>query len=249
MISGIIGKIISYIIVHIMAIRKMRRRAPARKYKKKGIRRGGQRTTTVNRSLQPFPSRYICKLKYSEAINGVGGPSLSGYGNYQFLANSVWDPNATGIGHSPYGMDQLTLLYNRYRVISCKYVINGSVYNGNTEVNGIIGVLAANEGAVISGGISEFQENPRSKFVAQYVGNEKTLKGNVYIPALVGRTKSQYMADDRYQAQTNASPAENAVMNIYFGFMDGTLATAAADLNITLEYTVEFFDVKKQLQS
>jgi len=101
----------------------MRRRAPARRFKKKGIRRGGQRTTTVNKSLQPFPSRYICKMKYCEAINNVGGPTGAGYGNYQFLANSVWDPNATGIGHQPYGMDTMTSLYNRYRVISCKYVI------------------------------------------------------------------------------------------------------------------------------
>jgi len=229
--------------------RKVMNRKPARRFKKRGIRRGGQRTTTVNKSLQPFPSRYICKMKYVESLNGVGGPSGSGYGNYQFLANSIWDPNATGIGHQPYGMDTLTALYNRYRVISCKYVINGTVTNGTTEVNSIIGVLPANEGATVTGGINELQENPRSKFVTQYVGNEKTLKGNVYIPALVGRTKSQYMADDRYQAQTNQSPAENAVMNIYFGFMDGTLATATADLNITLEYTVEFFDVKKQLQS
>jgi len=216
---------------------------------KKAVRRGGQVTTTVNRSLQPFPSRYICKMKYCESINAAGGPSGAGYGNYQFLANSIWDPNATGIGHQPYGMDTMTALYNRYRVISCRYAISGTVTSGTTEVNSIIGVLPANEGATVTGGINEFQENPRSKFITQYVGNEKVLKGNVYIPALVGRTKTQYMSDDRYQAQTNASPAENAVMNIYFGFMDGTLATATADLNITLEYTVEFFDVKKQLQS
>lgn len=232
-----------------MAMRKMRRRAPARKYKKKGIRRGGQRTTTVNRSLQPFPSRYICKLKYATAINAVGGPTLAGYGNYQFLANSVWDPDSTGIGHQPYGMDQLTLLYNRYRVINCSYVVNGTVTNGGTEVNSIIGVLPANEGAAISGGIAEFQENPRAKYVTQYVGSERTLRGNVYLPALVGRTKSQYMADDRYQAQTNSSPVENAVINLFFGNLDGSLTTAAADLNVVLEYTVEFFDVKKQIQS
>jgi len=229
--------------------RKMMKRKPALRWKKRGIRRGGQRTTNVNRSLQPFPSRYICKMKYVESLNGVGGPAGAGYGNYQFLANSIWDPNATGIGHQPYGFDTLAALYNRYRVISCRYVIGGTVTNAGTEVNSVIGILPANEGATVSGGINEFQENPRSKFITQYVGNEKTLKGNVYIPALVGRTKSQYMADDRYQAQTNTSPVENAVMNVYFGFMDGTLATASADLNITLEYTVEFFDVKKQLQS
>jgi len=230
--------------------RKMMKRKPARRWKKRGIRRGGQRTTTVNKSVQPFPSRYICKMKYCESVNGVGGPAGAGYGNYQFSANSIWDPNATGIGHQPYGMDTLTALYNRYRVISCSYVINGTVTNASgVETNSIIGVLSANEGAVVTGGINEFQENPRSKFVTQYVGNEKTLKGRIYVPALVGRTKSQYMADDRYQAQTNTNPAENAIINVYFGFMDGTLATATADLNVTLEYTVEFFDVKKQLQS
>jgi len=224
-------------------------RRPAPRRRMKGVRRGGQRTTNVNKSLQPFPSRYICKMKYCESLNGVGGPTGAGYGNYQFLANSIWDPNATGIGHQPYGMDTFTLLYNRYRVISCSYAISGTVSGGSGEVNSIIGVLPANEGATVTGGINEFQENPRSKFITQYIGNEKILKGKVYIPALVGRTKTQYMSDDRYQAQTNQSPAENAVMNIYFGFMDGTLATATADLNITLEYTVEFFDVKKQLQS
>jgi len=229
-------------------VRKMARR-PARKYKKKGIRRGGQRTTNVNRSLQPFPSRYICKMKYATSLNGVGGPTLAGYGNYQFLANSLWDPDATGIGHQGYGMDTFTTLYNRYRVISCSYVVNGQVTNGGTPVNGIIGVLPSNEGATVTGGIAEFQENPRSKFITQYVGSERTLKGNIYIPALVGRTKSQYMADDRYQAQTNASPAENAVINLFFGNLDGALVTASADLNVILEYTVEFFDVKKQLQS
>lgn len=229
-------------------VRKMARR-PARKYKKKGIRRGGQRTTNVNKSLQPFPSRYICKLKYATALNGVGGPPGAGYGNYQFQVNSLWDPDSTGIGHQPYGMDQLTLLYNRYRVISCRYVVNGTVANAGTEVNSVMGVLPANEGVTVTGGIAEFQENPRAKYITQYVGSERTLSGNIYIPALVGRTKSQYMADDRYQATMTTSPAELAVMNLFFGNLDGTLATATADLNVTLEFTVEFFDVKKQIQS
>lgn len=227
----------------------MNRRRPARRWKRKGVRRGGQRTTTTNVSLQPFASRYICKMKYTESINNIGGPAGSGYGNYQFSLNSVFDPNATGVGHQPYGMDQLTALYNRYRVVSCRYVISGVVLNGTTEANGIIGVLPANEGKTVSGGINEFQENPRSKYLHQFVGNEKVLKGNVYLPALVGRTKAQYMADDRYQALTTASPVEAAILNVYFGFLDGTIATASCDLVVTLEYTVEFFDAKNLLQS
>lgn len=225
------------------------RNRPARKYGRKGVRRGGQRTTNVNRSLQPFPSRYICKMKYSESLNQVGGTPGAGYGNYQFVLNSIFDPNATGIGHQPYGMDTMTTIYNRYRVIACNWVINGIVTDtAGVEKNGIIGVLPGNEGATVVN-LAEFQENPRSTYVHQFPGSEKVLKGRSYIPALVGRTKAQYMADDRYQAQTNGSPLEAAILNLYFGFLDGTLATCQADLNVTLEYTVEFFDVKKQLQS
>lgn len=221
-------------------------RAPMRRYKKKGIRKGGNRLTTVIRGLQPFPSRYICKMKYVDALNDIGGPALSGYGNFQFLVNSGFDPNATGTGHQPYGWDTMSSLYNRYRVISCKYVVSGTVYSAGVPQDGIIGVVPANEGINSpTGGVAEFQENPRSKFIQQTAaGDLRVLKGNVYIPTLVGRTKSQYMADDRYQALTNANPQEAAVLNVFFGRQDGLAVSVNADLNVTLEFTIEFFDVK-----
>ena len=62
-----------------------------------------QKTTNVNRSLQPVPSRYICKMKYSTNV------ATDINGQYIFNLNSLYDPDRTGTGHQPYGFDNLAL--------------------------------------------------------------------------------------------------------------------------------------------
>jgi len=73
------------------------------------------------------------------------------------------------------------------------------------------------------------------------------VKSSVYLPSLVGRSKAQYMADDRYQALTTSDPNELAILNIFTANQLGV--PQQADINVLLEYTVEFFDVKPLAQS
>lgn len=214
-------------------------RRPRRKMVKKRNYRRGQRTTNVNRGLKPVAARYITKMKYSEAYTLNVGNSYTQVMNL----NSLYDPNSTGVGHQPYGFDQLATLYNRYRVIATSYVVNA--YNGSNAIR--YGVLPCNELPPINN-LSELCENPRAQFRVQVPGGSTSMiKGKCYMPALMGRTKAQYMADDRFQAQTSAGPAELALLYI----TGQTLADASADiqLTITLEFTVEFFDPKPIDQS
>lgn len=206
--------------------------------RKRWLKRRGA-TGLVNNSLQPIAQRYICSMKYSQTI------SLSSLSPIQrFNLNSIFDPDRTGGGHQPYGHDTFQTLYNRYRVISCSYVL--TVYNGTVPVR--IAALPANED-ITAGTVSEFTENPRARFMVQYPGgNTNILKGKVHIPSLVGRTKAQYMADDRYQATFGSSPSELAVLNI----LAANLADTPADntfCTIELKYKVEMFDVKNLAQS
>lgn len=213
-----------------------------RKYKKK--------TVNVNRAISPFAQRYICKMKYSDSIQATG-PGLGGLTQFTFNLNSIQDPNRTGIGHQPYGHDTLSTIYNRYRVIKCKYVIS-AIATGGTSGNqyGIVAALPANEVTNVTGGVNEVQENPRCQFITQAPSAPlKVLKGTVDIPSLVGRTRSQYMADDRYQATYGSSPNELAILNIYTGLLNGASETVSMQLNVMLEYTVESFDVKNLAQS
>lgn len=178
-------------------------------------------------------------MKYSEAFNLTSlAPQVT------MNLNSIYDPNRSGVGHQPMGFDQLATLYNRYRVISCSFVING--YCTTDPIR--IAAIPTNDLGITFSGVSHMIESPRCRFIAQYPQAEpKYLKGKVYMPALAGRTKAQYMADDRYQSDVTSSPLELLLLNIQAATLVDSIPTTT--LTVTLEYTVEFFDVKQLTQS
>lgn len=196
----------------------------------------------VNTALHPIPQRFITKMKYSEQVN------TDANGQYRFNLNSIYDPNSTGTGHQPYGYDTLSTLYNRYRVISCGWRIQVNWQANQNAQPVLVGAIPANE-ALTFLSLAELRENPRAKYINQNYGAETiALTGKSYIPSLVGRNKAQYMADDRYQALINSSPNELAILNVVTG-PNGLDSPASATIQIVLEYTVEFFDIKHLAQS
>lgn len=210
-----------------------------RAIRRRRIVRRKPRTVTVNRALAPIAQRYITKMKYSDVFTLS---STNGWSYYMNL-NSIFDPNRTGVGHQPYGYDQLAPLYNRYRVIATSYNVTG--YSGGSVIR--FGCLPLNE-TISFTSMSYICENPRAKWTLQIPnGDLKMVSGKVYIPSLVGRNKAQYMADDRYQAQINADPGELALLGIFGSANDDMTTTITCQ--ITMEYTVEFFDLKTVQQS
>jgi len=215
--------------------------APKRKMvqRKRWSRRPQQ--SLVNRALHPLPQRYITKMKYSEVIT-TGAIS----GAYAMNLNSIYDPNRTGVGHQPYAFDTLASLYNRYRVIACGYRLSVSP---TTNIPITLTAIPANQ-VLTTSTASEIRENPRAKYVVQNVGaNVMVLSGKSYIPSLVGRSKAQYMADDRYQAPVTSDPQEEAILNIATFNPSNDLALASTPVQVVMEYTVEFFDIKSLGQS
>jgi len=214
-------------------------RVPAWKKKGKKVWRKRKPTVLVDRALTPIPQRYITKMKYSETI------TTSALGLYAFNLNDIFDPNRSGVGHQPYGHDTLATLYNRYRVIACGWRITCNAQTAGNSV--MLGVMPANEVIAFTSS-SEMRENPRAKYVvASGGGPAQTVSGKVYLPSLVGRTKAQYMADDRYQAQFGSSPSELAILNIKTS--NNADVDLAVNIQVLLEYTVECFDMKHLAQS
>lgn len=209
-----------------------------RKYQKKHAKRaakrkGGRRLTNVNKSLGPFAQRYITTMKYSDTFT-LG--SL-GDGTYRFNLNNLYDPNRTGVGHQPYGFDQLVPIYNRYRVIACSYAVQFYPSEGTSPIR--FAVLPGNE-EITNTTISDACEDPRAKWGIQVVGGpSKIVKGKVYLPSLLGRTAAEYRATQGPLAN-GGTPADSAVLNIYArGLNEGAMNAIGV---ITMKYTVEWFD-------
>lgn len=197
------------------------------------------RTTLVNRSIQPIAPRYIAKHKYADTFQ----LTTAGGGLYRFNLNSMFDPNRTGVGHQPYGRDQLATLYNRYRVFKVSYAL--SFYNSSTSCK--VAVCPANieMGAATT---SEFMENPQSKWAIQLPGgSQKVIKGTIDLAKLTGRSKAQYLADDRYQSEVGTSPAELLILNI----LGGTIIDAGTTIDccINMTFHCEWFDRQSLSQS
>lgn len=220
-----------------MPIKRKGYKPKKRTMRKKRFMRKKRSTTLVNRALNPIPQRYIVKMKYAEDV------TVSSTGLYQFNLNSVFDPNRTGTGHQPYGHDQLSALFNRYRVISCGWRI--SALSSSVPIQ--IGCVPSNDPQTFTA-MDALKEQPRAKYVCQnFGGSTNVLTGKAYLPSIVGRTKAQYMADDRYQSVVGASPAEAAILNCFVANPQGQ--PIVGTLNVILEYTVEWFDVIPLTQS
>lgn len=222
-----------------MAPRRMRKTKPRRKA---APRKRTQPTTLVNRSIQPVPARYMCRLKYATNI-----PTNALNGSYLMNLNSLYDPDRSGIGHQPLGFDNLALLYNKYRVISTSWRINRCAGSSDPAIQ--IGCIASNDPGVNYTNFALLKESPRAKYVIQNPSAASIpLTGKVYLPKLLGRTYAQYMADDVTGSEVSGSPAEECILYIQTATANDSVQPNVA-LSVVMTFDVEFYDMKHLEQS
>lgn len=214
-----------------MPRRNVRRARKGKGGKWKG-RRGGRKTVVVNRAITPVPQRFLTQHKYSTTFT-IG--SLTPV--YRFNLNSLYDPDQTSTGHQPYGFDQMAALFNRYRVYGVSYQVQGYQFNNPIR----IGCVASNDSTSPSN-LATLIELPRSKSAIQVNGGAPVkLTGYVNLPSLTGRTKAQYMADDRYQATNNSNPQEALILNVMAQSLSDS-ALESCTMLVTLNFHCEWFD-------
>lgn len=99
---------------------------PYRKpYRKKPRRK--RRTRRMRRSkpivLSGFPRSQLVKMRYVDQID-IGASILGSIQNYSMRANSIFDPDFSGIGHQPMAHDQWQQVYDNYIVIGSKITVS-----------------------------------------------------------------------------------------------------------------------------
>jgi hypothetical protein len=185
------------------------------------------------------PHKYIT-LRYSEVANFTlatvtGTQAL-------FRLNSIFDPNAAVGGHQPYGYDQMAALYNRYRVLACRWKITFGTQASTYKIV-ILPINGALASAITTSLTFETAcETPRARLYTQGGGGAPTVvaNGHIKLNDLNGVTIPEYLADDRFEAQIGANPAE--VMNLIIGIYNPTTGTITIDYTVELIYKVDLHD-------
>lgn len=218
-----------------------RRRKATRKPARRARRGRAKKTTLLNTGLTPLPARFLTTMKYSTnlATSGVTG-------TYQMNLNSLYDPDRSGIGHQPLGFDNLALLYNKYRVISTSYRIHRCASATDPAIQ--IATIPSNDPSILWS-VNWMKESPRCKYIVQNPGSpSQVLRGVVNLPALTGRTKSQYMADDIFGSDVLSNPAEECILYIQTSTATGDIQ-GNVNVSVVMTFQVEWYDPKQLIQS
>lgn len=146
----------------------------------------------------------------------------------QFRANSIYDPDLTGIGHQPMGHDQYQALYKKYRVKASKIEIwYQSQTSGNIQQ---IAIYPSPDGDVPTSNTDVF-ESPLTK--TTYISDLKS-DGRGYLTSYVTSNQvfgsSALAKDQDCAANFGSNPSKEWYWHVY-GISPGVN-------NIDLRFTV-----------
>ncbi len=185
----------------------------------------------------PFPDRQRCILTYTERFSGIISNSATKT-VYQYCGNDLFDPNFTGTGGQPSYFDQLSLLYNRYRVYASaiKLVWDSSTVAQTTYADVAVVPVAATAASL---SVADVMALPRAKIDTLNSVN-RTIQTHAATTAEVLGAKDVEGAD-RLQALVTSSPSERWLWALACRTYDDTTAVT---LNVTvrISYYCEFYD-------
>lgn len=132
-------------------------------------------------------------------------------GEYVYRLNSLFDPDATGVGGQPDYFDQWKLIYTRYRVVACKVEVECVGFSG-------IGYLAiaptvastALTNAIEAGGL----RHAKSGIYTLGQGDSLRLTALYRIGELSGVSDESVLADNEYAALVGANPSQQYYLHL-----------------------------------
>jgi hypothetical protein len=180
---------------------------------------------------------------------------------HQFRANSLYDPDLSGIGHQPMFHDNYSQLYQKYRVISSKIkvkiletkfggVIPDDVGTGHTDVPSMAYrlMLCKDEGTDFPNDMRNAIEEKGSNVKWRYVmpntlGRPQGLTMTCKIAKLLRCSPNDLeLAGATGGSGTGGNPQREAIFTIGITGIDGVVNPPAVTLGIHIEYRVEYYD-------
>lgn len=207
-----------------------KRTAKSRRINRKTVRRQGlSQKANVDFGLG-FPKILKMTHRYFQTVRIVSSTGVPAF--QRFRANGMYDPDQTGVGHQPLYYDQISALYNHWKVIGAKISVT-FIPTASTTVPQHVGIIADDD-TTSSLDINTLNEQTDTHKGAIAFNNNQpcTIEHNfsakkVYGPSVMGNT--------RLEGDATADPTELFYFTIYNAPIDGS-TSVGVDALVTIDY-------------
>jgi len=220
----------------------------ARKYFKKKKSYKKKKTSSrglvrMPRAVNGFPQTMQVNLRYH---SGGALTSTSGaISKFQWIANSIFDPDYTATGHQPLFRDEYASIYNHYIVPTSTIIARFT--NLSTTAGSLCGIgLDDDTTMTTTPDTAVEQQEGRNGYLTPLGGSRSTitLKKTFNHKKMYGTNPR---ADLTARTAMTASPTEQSVFNTWVSGFNG--ATTTAEIEITIYFTVILSELKTPVQS
>lgn len=176
-----------------------------------------------------FPDRF--RIKHAYGTYFIGAPAAGAQSWQSFRGNSVYDPDFSGAGTTAFSYTQASTIYNRYRVLSSRLVVEAT-NTGTTPLR--FTVLAAIVNAPPAASFV-----PGQRHIAQgIVGTTGTVgwrhTAHARTSAIFGVPESQVLSEDDFAGVVGGNPNNVWYWHVVI-FNPGAVA-GACSVSIRVEY-------------
>lgn len=206
-----------------------------RRYKKKRFSKKNKIGTSVIVWPSMSPDRLMVKLLYSESF----GFTTSGIHEQIFNINSLFDPDRTGIGHQPRGLDEWDQFYTKYKVhgalVTCRFM-NKAVGDGLN-----VALLFAPDSTPGIITRTDMYEAPycTTKLLTPLSGSKSHCVISEYMS--IKKLQGDKTLGDEYEAPFTSNPAKQTFCFTYVEDSGSSLNSVNAEMDIKIEYYCELF--------
>jgi hypothetical protein len=189
----------------------------------------------------PVARKMITKMRYQAATYFNPGTTLA---VRVFSANSLFDPDRSGVGHQPRGFDQLVgVLYDHYVVIGAKIIIQfAPEVDGNTKSTQLCGVAIKDNATTTDK--TGYMESGYCKYslMSPEAGYRTTVSYKLNPNKFLGRSKP--LSDPDLKGDASSNPTEEVFFHVFTGPLDSASAANDVFANVVIEYTVALIEPK-----
>ena len=192
----------------------------------------------MSQAWDPFPAKATAIMRYSAVL--FIDPSSAIPGHQLFRANSIHDPDFTGIGHQPYGHDTYATIYNHYNVRNCKITMTPT---GTADL--IYGITLTDDSTVNSNydTVRELK-GTRMAVLSADAGTQSSVVNSFNV-----NQNFDVPFQKATSASFGASPSESMVFDCWAEAPNSTADPSAMSFLFTLTYTVDIWELKDLGQS